>query len=113
MCYRVREPERRLDHVTQVPLPPGEKSFVRPRLVGAVAAALVAVVATAAMLMPSSTPAVSSEQAVGATTVSRLDAPVTQGPVIEQTASMLDDDVPSSSSDVASAKTAGHCDHGL
>jgi hypothetical protein len=115
MCYRVfREPDRKLDHVTQLPLPPERQTFLRPRIVGAVAAALVALVATAAMLLPSSTPAVSSEQAgAAATTVSRLDADARSGPVVEQTATTMDDGVPSAT-DVATVRSsAGHCDHGL
>jgi hypothetical protein len=115
MCYRVREPERKLDNVTQVPVPPQRQSFLRPRVVGAVAAALVALVATAALLLPAPTPAVSSEKAAAATTtVSRVDKADRSGPVIEQTATTMDDGVPSAGTDVATVRSsAGHCDHGL
>jgi hypothetical protein len=114
MCYRVHEPERRPDHVTQVPVPPERPSFIRPRVVGAAAAALVALAATAAMLLPASTPAVPSDQAAAATTVSKLDTPDRAGPVIEQTATTMDDGVPSAGTDVATVRSSpGHCEHGL
>jgi len=117
MCNWVRDPDRRQDNVTQVPQPPESvrQSYSRPRLVGAVAAALVALVASAALLLPASTPAVSNDKATAGATVSRADtSDRSGGAVIEQTSSAMDDGVPSSSTDVATVRSsAGHCDHGL
>ena len=113
MCHWVREPDRRHDIVgTERPARP---DFSRPRFVGAVAVALLALVAAAATLLSTSTPAVSREQVATVMpvtpVVARVNAPA--GAVIEQTATTLDDGVPSSQRGHDSARAAGHCDHGL
>ena len=114
MCYRVREPERRQDALTQLPRDDARQPFLRPRVVGAVAAALVAVAATAALLLPSPTPAVSSVRATAATPVAKADTRDRAGMVIEQTGSTLDDGVPSADRDVVAARSSsGPCHHGL
>jgi hypothetical protein len=115
MCYRVREPDRQHDNVTQQVLPPSTSrlSFIRPRVVGALAAVLVALVATAALLLPSSTPAVSSEKAAAPVAVSNVAVPARSDVVIEQTSTTLDDGVPSSTEVARNTVRSGHCDHGL
>jgi hypothetical protein len=112
MCYWVRDPQRQQDHVTQVPADNVRQSFVRPRVVGAVAA-LVALGATAAMLLPDPTPAVPSEKATSTAAVSNSTANDRSGVVIEQTSATIDDGVPTAGTDVAARSHAGHCDHGL
>jgi hypothetical protein len=112
MCYWLRDPQRREDHVTQVPADDGRQSFVRPRVVGALAA-LVALGATAAILLPAPTPAVSSEKATSTAAVSGPAVNDRSGVVIEQTSATIDDGVPSAATDVAARSHAGHCDHGL
>ena len=110
MCHWVREPDRRRDIVGTER--PARSDFMRPRLVGAVADALLALVAAAAPLLSTSTPAVSSEQVAAITPVAaRVNAPT--GAIIEQTATTLDDDVPSSLPAHDTARAGGHCDHGL
>ena len=115
MCNWAREPDRRQDNVTQVPQSTDRvrQSSTRPKVAVAVAAALVALGATAAMLLPPSTPAVSHEQAaapVGASIAAVADR---SGNVIEQTSTTMDDGVPSAGTDVATVRSSGHCDHGL
>jgi hypothetical protein len=112
MCHWIREPDRRGDTASDV-TPTGIRKLTG-RMAGAIAAALVAVVATAALLMPSPTPAVSSEKAGAPVAASTSEVPVSSGVVIEQTSTVLDDGVPSSAVDVRSTKaSAGHCDHSL
>jgi hypothetical protein len=111
MCHWVLEKDRRRETVDEHL--PAKPDLIRPRLVGAAAVALIALLASAALLLPSSTPAVSNEPGavVAAVAAPRMVEP--SGPVIEQTAAALDDDVPSSQGPHDSAKTAGHCHHGL
>jgi hypothetical protein len=110
MCHWVREPDRRRDIVGTER--PGRSDFMRPRFVGAVAVALVALIAAAASLLSTSTAAVSDEQVAAVTPVAaRVNAPT--GAVIEQTATTLDDGVPSSQATQDTARAGGHCDHGL
>ena len=110
MRHWVREPHRRRDIVGGEL--PAKSDFIRPRVVGAVAVALVALIAAAALLLPMSTPAVSSEQGAAVTTVAaRVNEPA--GSIIEQTASTLDDGVPSSEGAHDTMRAGRHCDHGL
>lgn len=112
MCNRIRESDRRPEGAGDA-TPPGIRKLTG-RMAGALAAGLVALVATAAMLMPSSTPAVSSEKAAAPVAASTAEVPVSTGVVIEQTSTVLDDGVPSNAADVRSTKvSAGHCDHSL
>ena len=117
MCYWVRDPDRQRAGVTQQPMPPeGTRlPFIRPRIAGAVAVALVALVAAAALLLPASTTAVSSETSAAPVAATNFEATSDRsGVVIEQTSTVVDDGVPSST-EVArsSVRGSGHCDHGL
>lgn len=105
MCHWVREQDRRRESAGgELPAKP---VFSRPRLAGAVAVALVALTAGAALPLPTSTPAVvSDEQKVAVTTVAARSTE-SAGAVIEQTAAAVDDGVPSS------PRAGGACDHGL
>ena len=106
----VRKPDRRRDIVRGEP--PAKSQFIPPRVVGTLAVALVALIAAAALLPPTSSPAVSSEQGATVTTVAaRVNEPA--GSVIEQTATTLDDGVPSSQGAHDTVRAGGHCDHGL
>jgi hypothetical protein len=111
MCHWVRELDRRRGIVGGEL--PAKSDFIRPRVVGAVAVALVALIAAAApLLLPTSTPAVSSEQGAAVTTVAaRVNEPA--GSIIEQTTTALDDGVPSSEGPHDTVRAGGHCDHGL
>jgi hypothetical protein len=115
MCYRVRDTDRQGEGAAAEPRSPGS-TFIGPRVAGAIAAALVAVVAVAAMLMPASTPAVSADKAaapaaVSDVTLAKVAASERAGVAIEQTSTALDDGVPSSSTEVAHPVRSGHCDH--
>lgn len=111
MCHWVREPD--LHRETVGGELRGKSDFVRSRVVGVVAVALVALVAAAAPpLLSTSTPAVSAQQGVAVTTVTAR-ANVPTGSVIELTATSLDDDVPSSRGAPDTSRAGGHCDHGL
>ena len=104
MCHWVREQDRRRDIAHGVL--PAKPAFIRPRVVGAVAVALVALTAATALPLATSTPASSSEQkAAVAAVASRSTQPAVS--VIEQTSTALDDGVPSGQ------RPGGHCDHGL
>ena len=113
MCHWVREQDRRRDIAGgELPAKPAKSVFGRPRVVGAVAVALVALTAGAALPLATSTPALSGAPAVAsehkaavATVAARSTEPA--GAVIEQTAAAMDDGVPSS------PRAGGHCDHGL
>ena len=109
MCHWVREPDRRRDIAAEeLPAKPG---LIRPRFVGAVAVALVALTA-AALPLATSTPAVPDEHKLAVTTAAvQLSEPA--GPVIEQTALAADDGVPSTQRPPDSVRAGSHCDHGL
>lgn len=110
MCHWVREPGHRRDIVG--PQQPARSDLMRPRFVGAVAVALVALIAAGASLLSTSTAAVSGEQVAAlAPVAARATAPA--GAVIEQTATTLDDGVPSSLAARDTPRAGGHCDHGL
>ena len=103
MCYSLRELDRQRNGAMQEPLPPStsKRPFSRPRIAGAIAAALAALVAAAALIWPSETPALSSvKPALPA-------APV----VIEQTSAGVDDGVPSGTDVARSGRAVGerHC----
>ena len=111
MCYLYREQQAGAAERGGATLPPS-LDRLRPRLVGAVAAALLAGLAVAAIVAPPSTSPRSNVKESGApapVAARTVAVPVTGG--IEQTSLPMDDDVPSAS-DVAKAGL-GHCDHGL
>ena len=116
MCYRVRQEQAEPERAGATPPQrPSTLERLRARVIGAVAAALVAGLAAAALLMPSSTPAVSAAKA------SAAPAPVAAGAestvpvagVVEQTSTAMDDGVPTSSSSEVAKSARGHCDHEL
>jgi len=110
MCHWVREPDRRRNIAGAEP--PTRSGFMRPRVVGAVAVALVAITAGAALPLATSTPPVPDQQTAAGTIVpARMNAPA--GPVIEQTATGADDGVPSSRVATDPVRANGHCEHGL
>jgi hypothetical protein len=102
VCYSLRERTDRRN-VVQESLPP-KPSFVGPRTAGALAAALIALIAVAALLWPSGTPARSSSQPARDAT-----------PAIEQTVAGVDDGVPSRTDITRVGRTVGerHCSHDL
>ncbi|WP_280151410.1 hypothetical protein [Piscinibacter sp. XHJ-5] len=107
MCLRIHEPDRERQRAAHELLPPTNSGapLSRPRLVGAIAAALVALVVVAALFFPSATTAVAGAEPTAATPVR----------VVEQTATTPDDGVPSAS-EVARSPAgagAGHCNHDL
>lgn len=105
MCYSLREQDRQRKGAAQEPPQPSTSKlpFSRPRIAGAVAAGLVALVAAAALLWPSQTPALSSAKPAQPSAA-----------VIEQTSAGVDDGVPSVT-DVARNGSVGdrHCAHDL
>lgn len=114
MCHWVREPDRHRETASEELR--AKSDFVRPRVVGAVAVALVALIAAAAPpLLSTSTPTVSGQPggavATVATVAARANVPT--GPVIELTATTLDDGVPSSPGAHDTSRAGSHCDHGL
>jgi len=122
MCHLVRDFERRPFGATQDSLPPSPSrpTLARPRLVGALAA-LVALAATAALLLlPSQGPTPAQATAAAAATApvevgAGAVVPVTvrSGPAIEQTAAGVDDGVPGSTEVARSTPASGHCHHDL
>ena len=93
--------------------PPSGSGFMRPRVVGAVAVALLALTAAAALPLATPTTPVVSEPTAPAMIVPTRSTNQPAGPVIEQTAATLDDGVPSSPAVHDSVRASGHCEHGL
>jgi hypothetical protein len=104
MCLRVRDVDSEQQRAVQEPPVIRGARLSRPRLVGAVAAVVAAAAVAAALVFPSSTTAVVGGE--------RSGAPVA-GPVIEQTATTMDDGVPSSTDVARSQGGAGPCHHEL
>jgi hypothetical protein len=104
MCLRSRDFESLQRRAAQEPLPPFDSGppVSRPRLAGAIAAAILALVVVAAMVFPSATTAVAKVEPAAV-------APV----VIEQTSAGVDDGVPSGSDVARNTAGAGHCQHDL
>lgn len=120
MCHSLREPDPERKGAAQE-LPPSVGHRFAPRLVGAAIATVAGLAVAAVMLWPSSTTAVAAKPAQSSSgLVQQSAAPPLQlappnGVVIEQTATTMGDDVPTST-DVAhnSVRTTGrHCDHDL
>lgn len=111
MCYLIREKQAGAAEPGGATLPPS-LDRLRPRLVGAVAAALLAGLAVAAIVAPPSTSPLSNVKESGAPApraARTVALPMAGG--AEQTSLPMDDGVPSAS-DVAKAGLS-HCDHGL
>jgi hypothetical protein len=109
VCYSLRELNRQRMGAEE-PLPPSTSGqpFSRPRLAGAIAAAVLAAAGVAALLWPAGTPAkpdVSGTQA----------AAPGAGMVVEQTAAGINDGVPSNTEVARTGRAAGvgHCEHDL
>ena len=103
MCYSVREFDRKPEGAAPQPQP-RSTPFLRPRTVGAIAAGLVALAATAALMWPSPTPAVPDTRA----------APTATTRVVEQSSSGMDDGVPARTEVARTGGAVGHhCDHEL
>jgi hypothetical protein len=107
MCYLVREQQARAAERGGATLPP---SFdrLRPRWIGAVAAALIGGLAVAALVAPPSTSPLlnTKDSAAPAPLASRAEA-VPTAAVVGQGSAPLDDGVPSSSDMVKAGM--GHC----
>jgi hypothetical protein len=111
MCYLVREHQAGAAEGSGATLPTS-LDRLRPRWIGAVAAALVAGVAVAALVTPpSASPLSSTENSAPAAPLASRSAIVPTAAVVEQSKAPLDDGVPSAS-DVVKAGM-GHCEHGL
>jgi hypothetical protein len=110
MCYLVREQQAQPEPRGSSTPPSLER--LRPRVIGAVAAALVAGLALAALVPPSAPAGVkATEPAAPAPLVSRASV-LPAASVVELTSTTLDDGVPSSKAEMAKAGL-GHCEHGL
>ena len=110
MCYLVRQQQAGAEHGST--LPPGVVDRIRPRWVGAAAAALVGGLALAAFVAPPSTPPQQeAKPGTVAPVAARTMGAAPTTPVLEQTSTSLDDGVPAAS-DVAKSG-AGNCHHGL
>jgi hypothetical protein len=111
MCYLVREKQAGAAEGSGTTLPPS-LDRLRPRLIGAVAAALLGGLAVAAIVAPSTPSATLSVKESGAPApITARTSAVPMTPVFEQCSLPLDDGVPSAS-DVVKAGL-GHCDHAL
>jgi hypothetical protein len=112
MCYLVRHHQAGAAEGGSAPVPPS-LDRVRPRWIGAVAAAIIGGVALAAIVAPSSTsaPMRNSESAVPAPITSNAAAAVPIAAMVETGSAPVDDGVPNTS-DVAKAGV-GQCHHGL
>ncbi len=105
MCYLVREPRAGAAGSGGASQPTGPDRL-RPRWIGAIAAALMASLAVAAIVAPSpSTLSNAKQSEAPAPLAAKLTAVPAAG--VERTAAPLavDDEVPRAA--------AGHCDHGL
>jgi hypothetical protein len=110
MCYLVREKQAGAAERGGATLPPS-LDRVRPRWIGAVAAALIGGLAVAALVAPPSTsPPLNTKDSAPAPLASRAVA-APMGAVVEQGSVPVDDGVPSAS-DVVKAGV-GDCHHGL
>ena len=112
MCYLVRHHQAGAAEGSSAPQPPS-LDRVRPRWIGAVAAALIGGLALAAIVAPSSTsaPVRDRESAAPAPITSSAAVVVPVAAVVEPGSAPVDDGVPTPS-DVAKAGM-GECHHGL
>jgi len=107
MCYLIRDKQAGAEHGSASS--PEMSGKLRPRWIGAGAAALAGGLALAALVTPAPlTPPRQSAAAVPMTATMGA-APAT--PVVEQRTSAVDDGVPTTRHDVA--KAGGDCHHGL
>lgn len=117
MCYLARQQQAQSQpEATVPPLEPGSR--LRPRWAGAIATALVGGVAMAALVVPSWTPPSATERDPTAPTTMVTGAgPLTLArttlgaPVLEQTATTADDDVPTAGDTLKAG--VGGCHHGM
>jgi hypothetical protein len=110
MCYLIREQQAGAAERGGATLPPS-LDRLRPRWIGAVAAALIGGLAVAALVGPPSTPPpLETKDSAAAPLASRVVS-VPAAAVVEQGSAPLDDGVPSAS-DVMKAG-ASPCQHGL
>lgn len=117
MCLRVRDVQSEQQRTVQEPPVIRGPRLSRPqRVVGAVAAAVAAAVVVAALVFPSSTTAVAgAERSTVPVPVAIEQTTTTAVPTtaIEQTATTMDDGVPSSTDVARSKGGAGPCHHEL
>ena len=111
MCYLFREQQAGAAERGGATLPPS-LDRLRPRLIGAVAAALIGGLAVAAIVAPrSASPLLEAKNSAAPAPIAARSVAVPTTTVVEQGSALVDDGVPSAS-DVAKAGM-GHCDHGL
>ena len=117
MCYSLREPDPERKGASQEPVPPSRQTLSRPRVAVAIAFGI-ATVATAALLLPSQTPAVSgvkpAQPAAAVAGPATADASLRPSPAaIEQTTLGVDDGVPSGAEVARTERTgsSGRCAH--
>jgi hypothetical protein len=109
MCYLVRQQQAEAERGGTTP-PSLER--LRPRLIGAVAAALIGGLAVAALVVPSSTPPVlSAQDSTGPAPLASNTAATPSAGFVQHGSAPVDDGVPTAS-DVVKVG-AGNCHHGL
>jgi hypothetical protein len=111
MCYLIREQQAGAAERGGATLPPSFQGL-RPRWIGAVAAALIGGLAVAALVLPTSTAPLSNtkDSAAPAPLASRAVA-VPTAAAVQPGAALVDDGVPTAS-DIVKAGM-GHCENGL
>lgn len=109
MCYLVREKQAEASERGGAPLPPGF-GRLRPRWIGAVAAALIGGLAVAALIAaPGETAQLTAKDSGAPAPIASSAAQVPAAAVVEQFSVTLDEGAPSTS-EVASTGM-GRCDH--
>ena len=95
MCYLVREQQAGAAELGGATLPPS-LDRLRPRLIGAVAAALIGGLAVAAMVAPpSASPLLNAKDSAAPAPIAAMAVAVPMTAVVEQGSAPLDDGVPS------------------
>ena len=111
MCYLFREQQAGAAERGGAALPPGIDRL-RPRLIGAVAAALIGGLAVAAILAPpSASPPLNAKESAAPASLAARAVVIPATAVVEQSSATVDDGVPSAP-DVVKAGV-GHCDHSM
>ena len=111
MCYLVREKQAGAAERGGSTLPPS-LDRLRPRLIGAVAAALIGGLAVAAIVAPpSASPLLNAKNSAAPAPLAARVVTVPTTAAVEQGSAPVDDGVPSAS-DVVKAGM-GHCEHDL
>jgi hypothetical protein len=111
MCYLYREQQAGAAERGGATLPPS-LDRLRPRMIGAVAAALIGGLAVAAIVAPrSASPLLETKNSAAPAPIAVRSVAVATPAVVEQGSAPVDDGVPSAS-DVVKAGM-GLCDHGL